>query len=50
MDSIDELYTENYSYDGSIDTNYLEDIWEEIQIRPEINARDARFKISYCMR
>ena len=45
MDSIDESYTDNDSYYGSIITNALEDIQGGIQIHPELNPRDARFKI-----
>ena len=45
MASIDESFTYNDSDDGSISRNSLEGIWYGIQIRPEINARDARLKI-----
>ena len=43
--STDELSTENDSDDGYISTNVLEDIWDENQIHPEINARDDRLKM-----
>ena len=45
MDSIDESYKDNNYYDGSIIKNALEDIHGGIQIHPELNAREARFKI-----
>ena len=43
--SIDESSTDHDFDDGSISTNYLEDIWDGIQIHPDINTRDARLKI-----
>ena len=49
-DSIDELSINYDSDGGSIFTNSLEDIRDESQIHLEINARDARFKISDCIR
>ena len=44
LDSIDESYTDNDYYDRSIITNFLQDIPDGIQIHPELNARDSRFK------
>ena len=47
LDSIDESYTEDESDDGSISTNVLGDIRCVSQIHPELNARDAGFKICH---
>ena len=43
--SIDELYTSDGSYDGSIIKNALEDIQDVRQVYPDINARDTRLKM-----
>ena len=48
--SIDESSTYYESDDLSISTNTLKDIWDRIQIHPELNARDARFKIHDCIK
>ena len=45
MASIDELYTDNDSDDGSISTKYIKKILCRSQIHPELNARDTIFKI-----
>ena len=45
MNSIDELYTDNYSDDGSISKNCLGYIWYGSQIHPDINAGDTILKI-----
>ena len=45
MASIDESFTDNDSDDGSISKNYIKDIWDVIQIDPELNARYSRLKI-----
>ena len=45
MSSIYELYTENDSDNRSISTSDLENIRDDSQIYPDINAIDARFKI-----
>ena len=45
MDSIYESSKCDDSYDRSISTNNLEDIRDENYVHPDINARDAIFKI-----
>ena len=48
--SIDELFTYNESDNYSISTNALENIRDERQINPYINARDARFNKRDCIK
>ena len=43
--SIDELYTDNDSGNGSISTNTLEDIWYGSQTHQGLNLRKFRLKI-----
>ena len=44
MSSIDELSTDNYSDDGDISTNSINDIRYGSQIHPDMNAKDATLK------
>ena len=50
MASIDELYTEDEYDDGIISMNALEGIRDGNHAHPDINARDAIFKIRYHTR
>ena len=50
MTSIDDSYTDDESYDGSISMNTLEEIWGRSQIHTELNARDARLKVPDCIK
>ena len=45
MASIDESSADSNSYNGSISTYYLEDIWDKNHVHPNIIARDYRFII-----
>ena len=47
---IDDSYIEYDSYDGYISTNSIEEIWDGNYVHPDINARDARLKISNRIR
>ena len=48
--SIDYSSTDNDYDDGSISTNYLEDIRGGSQIHPELNTRYSRLKIRDCIK
>ena len=47
---IDESSTDNEYNGGSISTSTIEDIQNGNKIHPELNARDARLKISECIK
>ena len=50
MASIDESYTDDDYDNGSISKKNLKDIRDGNKIYPELDARDARFKICDCIR
>ena len=45
LPSINESYIYDESDEGSMSSNFLEEIWDGSQIHQDINARDNRFKI-----
>ena len=45
MDSNDKSSAEDNSDEKSVSTNDLEGVWYGKHVHPDINARDARFKI-----
>ena len=45
MASIGDLSTDDDSDDGYVSTNNLKDVYDGIQVHPELNERDAKLKI-----